>query len=305
MTNHSEYALPDTASCQLCPRNCKVNRNLTAGYCGCFSTIRAARAALHFWEEPCISGTRGSGAIFFSGCTLKCCFCQNHTISRGGVGKELSSQQLGEIFLSLQEQGAHNLNLVTATQFLPQILPALDAVKNRLTIPVVYNSSGYEKPETIALLKDYVDIWLPDLKYYDSDRSLRYSKARDYFTFASRAIQTMVQQCPAPVFDKEGMLQRGVLIRHMVLPGCKEDSFKLLTWLKESLPKNSFLLSLLSQYTPSYKSSDYPEINRRVTTYEYRKVVDKAIALGLTNGFMQERTSAKSSYTPSFHLEGL
>ena len=170
---------------------------------------------------------------------------------------------------------------------------------------MVYNSSGYEKPETIALLKDYVDIWLPDLKYYDSDLSLRYSKARDYFTFASRAIQTMVQQCPAPVFDKEGMLQRGVLIRHMVLPGCKEDSFKLLTWLKESLPKNSFLLSLLSQYTPSYKSSDYPEINRRVTTYEYRKVVDKAIALGLTNGFMQERTSAKSSYTPSFHLEGL
>ncbi len=305
MINHSEHTLPDTTSCQLCPRNCKVNRNLTAGYCGCFSAIRAARAALHFWEEPCISGVRGSGAIFFSGCTLKCCFCQNHTISRGGIGKELSSQQLSEIFLSLQEQGAHNLNLVTATQFLPQILPALDAVKNRLTIPVVYNSSGYEKPETIALLKDYVDIWLPDLKYYDSALSLRYSKARDYFTFASRAIQTMVQQCPAPVFDKEGLLQKGVLIRHMVLPGCREDSFKLLAWLKESLPENSFLLSLLSQYTPSYKSSEYPEINRRVTTYEYRKVVDKAIALGLTNGFMQERTSAKSSYTPSFHLEGL
>lgn len=298
-------ALLDFTNCHLCPRNCGINRNISVGFCGCGSTLKAARAALHHWEEPCISGTCGSGAVFFSGCTLKCCFCQNHLISQGTLGKELSPKRLGEIFLSLQEQGAHNIDLITATQFLPQILPALDFVKHKLHIPVIYNCGGYEKTETLALLKDYIDIYLPDLKYFDSALSWRYSKAKNYFEVASEAIPYMIEQTGGLRYDTQGILQKGVIIRHMVLPGGKEDSIQLLHWIKENLPKGKYLLSLLSQYTPFYKSSDYPEINRRITTYEYNKVLDTAISLGLTQGFMQEKSSAKEEYTPPFDLEGI
>ncbi|MEF2954166.1 MAG: radical SAM protein [Blautia sp.] len=298
-------ALLDFTNCHLCPRNCGINRTISVGFCGCGSTLKAARAALHHWEEPCISGTRGSGAVFFSGCTLKCCFCQNHLISQGTLGKELSPKRLGEIFLSLQEQGAHNIDLITATQFLPQILPALDFVKHKLHIPVIYNCGGYEKTETLALLKDYIDIYLPDLKYFDSALSWRYSKAKNYFEVASEAIPYMIEQTGGLRYDTQGILQKGVIIRHMVLPGGKEDSIQLLHWIKENLPKGNYLLSLLSQYTPFYKSSDYPEINRRITTYEYNKVLDTAISLGLTQGFMQEKSSAKEDYTPPFDLEGI
>lgn len=297
--------LLDFTNCHLCPRNCGINRNISVGFCGCDSTLKAARAALHHWEEPCISGTCGSGAVFFSGCTLKCCFCQNHLISQGTLGKELSPKRLGEIFLSLQEQGAHNIDLITATQFLPQILPALDFVKHKLHIPVIYNCGGYEKTETLALLKDYIDIYLPDLKYFDSALSWRYSKAKNYFEVASEAIPYMIEQTGGLRYDTQGILQKGVIIRHMVLPGGKEDSMQLLHWIKENLPKGNYLLSLLSQYTPFYKSSDYPEINRRITTYEYNKVLDTAISLGLTQGFMQEKSSAKEEYTPPFDLEGI
>ncbi|MEE0809456.1 radical SAM protein [Blautia sp.] len=298
-------ALLDFTNCHLCPRNCGINRTISVGFCGCGSTLKAARAALHHWEEPCISGTRGSGAVFFSGCTLKCCFCQNHLISQGTLGKELSPKRLGEIFLSLQEQGAHNIDLITATQFLPQILPALDFVKHKLHIPVIYNCGGYEKTETLALLKDYIDIYLPDLKYFDSSLSWRYSKAKNYFEIASEAIPYMIEQTGELRYDAQGILQKGVIIRHMVLPGGKEDSIQLLHWIKENLPKGKYLLSLLSQYTPFYKSRDYPEINRRITTYEYTKVLDTAISLGLTQGFMQEKSSAKEEYTPPFDLEGI
>lgn len=298
-------ALLDFTNCHLCPRNCGINRTISVGFCGCGNTLKAARAALHHWEEPCISGTRGSGAVFFSGCTLKCCFCQNHLISQGTLGKELSPKRLGEIFLSLQEQGAHNIDLITATQFLPQILPALDFVKHKLYIPVIYNCGGYEKTETLALLKDYIDIYLPDLKYFDSALSWRYSKAKNYFEVASEAIPYMIEQTGGLRYDTQGILQKGVIIRHMVLPGGKEDSIQLLHWIKENLPKGKYLLSLLSQYTPFYKSSDYPEINRRITTYEYNKVLDTAISLGLTQGFMQEKSSAKEEYTPPFDLEGI
>lgn len=297
--------LLDFANCHLCPRNCGVNRNISEGFCGCSSTLKAARAALHHWEEPCISGTRGSGAVFFSGCTLKCCFCQNYLISQGGFGKEITPKHLGEIFLSLQEQGAHNIDLITATQFLPLILPALDLVKHKLHIPVVYNCGGYEKKETLALLKDYIDIYLPDLKYYSSVLSKRYSKAENYFEVASLAILSMIEQTGGLEYDQHGILQKGVIIRHMVLPGCKDDSIQLLHWMKDTLPEGNYLLSLLSQYTPFYKSCEYPEINRRITTYEYNKVLDTAIALGLTDGFMQEKSSAKEEYTPPFDLEGI
>lgn len=297
--------LPDFSNCNLCPRNCKINRNTTTGFCGCTNHLKAARAALHHWEEPCISGTRGSGAVFFSGCTLKCCFCQNYAISQGHLGKEITPKRLGEIFLSLQEQGAHNIDLITATQYLPLILPALDMVKEHLHIPVVYNCGGYEKKETLALLKDYIDIYLPDLKYYSSVLSKRYSKAEDYFEVASQAILSMIEQTGGLQYDEHGILQKGVIIRHMVLPGCKDDSIQLLHWMKDTLPKGNYLLSLLSQYTPFYKSCEYPEINRRITTYEYNKVLDTAIALGLTDGFMQEKSSAKEEYTPPFDLEGI
>lgn len=297
--------LLDFTNCHLCPRNCGVNRNISEGFCGCSSTLKAARAALHHWEEPCISGIRGSGAVFFSGCTLKCCFCQNYLISQGNLGKEITPKHLGEIFLSLQEQGAHNIDLITATQFLPLILPALDLVKHKLHIPVVYNCGGYEKKETLALLKDYIDIYLPDLKYYSSVLSKRYSKAENYFEVASLAILSMIEQTGGLEYDQHGILQKGVIIRHMVLPGCKDDSIQLLHWMKDTLPEGNYLLSLLSQYTPFYKSCEYPEINRRITTYEYNKVLDTAIALGLTDGFMQEKSSAKEEYTPPFDLEGI
>lgn len=299
------HSLLDITTCRLCPRNCGVNREKSSGFCGSKNKIMAARAALHFWEEPCISGTRGSGTVFFSGCTLKCCFCQNYEISTGKIGKEISCERLGEIFLSLQEKGAHNINLVTATQFLPWILPALDLVKHKLKIPVVYNCGGYEKTEIVELLKDYVDIWLPDLKYYDSALSARYSKVADYFRIAQNAISQMICQTGAPVYDTNGIMQKGVIIRHMVLPGCRQDSIKLLHWMHDNLPEGKYLISLMSQYTPYYKSCDYPEINRRITSFEYNKVLDEAIALGLTNGFMQEKSSAKEEYTPPFDLEGV
>mgnify|MGYP000918759801 FL=1 len=300
-------------SCSLCPRNCHINRHLSTGYCDCGDTIKAARAALHQWEEPCISGLQGSGTVFFTGCTLRCCFCQNYTISQENLGKELTTDKLADIFLDLQDQGAHNINLVTATQYLPSILPALDLMKHRLTIPIVYNCGGYEKLETIKSLNDYIDIWLPDLKYYNSDLSARYSKAPDYFTVASEAIKQMIQLSGTPEFttftDNNGnsclLMTRGTIIRHMVLPGAKEDSIKLLHWMKESLPPNQYYISIMSQYTPFYHSSEYPELNRRITTYEYNKVIDTAISLGLDQGFMQEKSSAKEEYTPPFDLEGL
>jgi putative pyruvate formate lyase activating enzyme len=279
---------------------------VTVGYCGCSDTIKAARAALHHWEEPCISGTRGSGTVFFSGCTLRCCFCQNHSISQDGFGKEISNEELAQIFLRLQDSGAHNINLVTATQYLPSILKALDLVKGKLSIPVVYNCGGYESTDTVTALKDYVDIWLPDLKYESSELSLRYSNAANYFETARKAILQMITQTGKPQFDASGtIMKKGVIIRHMVLPGAKVDSLRLLHWMKDELPEGMYYISLMSQYTPFYHSDDYPEINRRITSYEYNKILDEAIRLGLDQGFMQEKSSAKEEYTPPFDLEGI
>lgn len=300
-----ENSLLDMTDCRLCPRNCRVNRKERTGFCGEKDGIRCARAALHHWEEPCISGTRGSGAVFFSGCSLKCCYCQNYQISQEGLGKEIPPEKLARIFLDLQEQGAHNINLVTGTHFLPGILTALDLARPILSIPVVYNCGGYEKPEVIRLLDGYVDIYLPDLKYFDPELSARYSGARDYFAQASQAVSAMISQTGSPVFDEDGIMQKGVIIRHMVLPGSRKDSISILRWIREHLPEEGFLLSLLSQYTPFYKSCEYPQINRRLTTYEYDKVLEEAISLGLTKGFMQEKSSAKEEYTPPFDLEGL
>ncbi|WP_313185338.1 radical SAM protein [Lacrimispora sp.] len=293
-------------SCSLCPRNCKVNRHVSTGFCGCGVTIKAARAALHHWEEPCISGSRGSGTVFFSGCTLGCCFCQNYAISQENFGKEITSKELAQIFLRLQEESAHNINLVTATQYLPSVLKALDLTKQKLSIPVIYNCGGYESEDIIKELSSYIDVWLPDLKYFSSELSSRYSKASDYFDAASKAVKQMIRQTGAPQFNSDGtLMKKGVIIRHMVLPGAKEDSIRLLHWMKDELPEGMYYISLLSQYTPFYRSESFPEINRRITSYEYGKVVDEAIRLGLDQGFMQEKSSAKEEYTPPFDLEGI
>ena len=294
-------------SCTLCPRMCGADRTKAPGFCGASHQIKAARAALHQWEEPCISGTAGSGTVFFSGCTLKCVFCQNYPLSHENYGKEISVTRLSEIFLELQEKGAHNINLVTATQYLPSIRLALKLARPALHMPVVCNSGGYERTETIREFSDCIDIWLPDLKYYDSGLSEKYSAARNYFPIASEAIKEMVRVSGGLAWDPEkpGLLKKGVVIRHMVLPGAKEDSIRLLHWIKNELPPGQFLLSILSQYTPFYKSSQYPEISRRITTYEYQKVVDTALELGLTDGYMQEKSSAKEEYTPPFDLNGI
>lgn len=291
--------------CTLCPRMCHADRTSKTGFCRCTDEITAARAALHFWEEPCISGSGGSGTVFFSGCTLKCCFCQNYQISQEGFGKKVSTEELARIFLDLQEQGAENISLVTADQYLPSVVSALDLVKDRIRVPVVYNCSGYERLESLQLLSGYIDIFLPDLKYYDTGIAQKYSRAGDYFFYASRAIPEMIRQTGIPRFNQQGVLEKGVIVRHMVLPGQKADSIRLLHWMADHLEKGSFLLSLMSQYTPFYHASDYPEINRRITTYEYEKVLDEAVRLGLTDGYMQEKSSAKEEYTPAFDLEGI
>ncbi|WP_296627741.1 radical SAM protein [uncultured Negativibacillus sp.] len=295
----------EMTECRLCPRQCGVDRSKQTGYCGVSDRVKLARAALHFWEEPCISGERGSGTVFFSGCALKCVFCQNYQLSAGHFGKEVSIQRLAEIFLELQQQGAHNINLVTGGHYVPQIVQALELVRKDLKIPVVYNSSGYETVETLRQLKGYVDIYLPDLKYYSPERSARYSNARDYFAVASQAVQEMFSQVGPVQFDEQGMLQKGVVVRHMVMPNGVEDTMDILTWIAEHLPLDDILVSVMSQYTPFYKSADYSEINRRLTQEEYDRVLDWMECMGIEQGFVQELSSAKEEYTPDFSLQGV
>lgn len=291
--------------CRLCPRNCGVDRSRQTGFCKAGDKVKLARAALHFWEEPCISGEDGSGTVFFSGCPLQCVFCQNHQISAECYGKEISIKRLAEIFLELQDQGANNINLVTGGHFVPQIIQALDMVRRDLKIPVVYNSSGYETVETLRMLKGYVDIYLPDIKYFSPERSKRYSHAPDYFEVASKAVQEMFSQVGAVEFDERGMLTKGVIVRHMVMPNGVEDSMDILTWIAENLPLDDILVSVMSQYTPFYKSAEFPEINRRLTQEEYDRVLDWMECMGIEDGFVQELSSAKEEYTPDFSLQGV
>ena len=287
--------------CILCPRQCGVDRTERVGYCGSGSLPKVARAAKHHWEEPCISGTEGSGTVFFSGCTLGCVFCQNREISRGGTGREVTVEHLADIFKRLEGQGVHNLNLVTPTHFTPQILQALELAKP--TVPVVMNCGGYERVETLRQWEGKVQVYLPDLKYFSPELSAKYSAAPDYFAVASKAIMEMHRQQPQLVWEGD-LLKRGLIIRHLVLPGGMKDSLQILDFLDNHLPKDSFLLSLMSQYTPTENCKQFPEINRRVTTYEYRKVADRAAELGFF-GFAQDRRSAKEEYTPPFNLEGV
>lgn len=293
-------------SCRLCPRNCGVNRLAgETGACGMGHTLRAARAALHAWEEPCLSGERGSGAVFFSGCPLNCVFCQNRQISAGVCGKELSVHRLAAIFLELQEKGAHNINLVTPTHFLPSICDALDqARRDGLTLPVVYNTSGYEKAEVLRMLEGYVDIWLPDFKYISSDIAGRYSAAPDYFSHASAALAEMVRQAGDPQFDGDGMMQRGVIVRHLLLPGCAEDSRAVIRYLFETY-RHRIYLSIMNQYTPLSWVQPYPELNRPITPQEYDAILDYALSLGVENAYIQEEGTAEESFIPLFDYEGI
>lgn len=293
-------------NCRLCPRECKVDRRAgKTGFCGMTSEVMAARAALHFWEEPCISGTEGSGAVFFSGCTLRCVFCQNHEIAAGAVGKPVTEERLSRIFLELQEKGANNINLVTATQFLPTVIPALQhAKKMGLTIPIVYNTSGYEKVETLRLLEGLVDIWLPDCKYRSAKLSSRYSRAADYPETVEAALAEMVRQTGAPLFDRRGMMKKGVIVRHLVLPGCVSDSKDVLEYLWDTFG-NQIYVSIMSQYTPLPHVAAYPEINRKVTDEEYEEIVDYARFLGMSQVYIQEGGCVGESFIPPFNYEGI
>lgn len=293
----------DFSHCTLCPRECGADRIKSSGICGSDYRIRAAKAQLHYWEEPCISGKNGSGAVFFSGCALKCCFCQNHKISSGHRGMEISTERLGEIFLELQQKGAHNINLVNPTHYVPQIIDALELVKHRLKIPVVYNCGGYEKAETLRMLEGYVDIYLPDFKYASCEISEKYSKAADYCLYAEKALREMHRQQPELVWNGDN-LKRGLIVRHLILPGCRHDSISAIKRIAEILPAESFLLSLMSQFTPNEQCSEYPEINRRITTFEYKSVLKEVWRLGL-EGYSQERSSAKTDFTPEFDFSGL
>lgn len=291
-------------SCELCPRKCGVDRYTGTGFCGCGTTVRAAKAYLHMWEEPCISGTNGSGTVFFSGCCLQCRFCQNYKISCEGFGKEITVERLSEIFLELQEKDAHNINLVSPTQYVPQIIHALDLCRNMLKIPVVYNTGGYERIETLKMLEGYVDIYLPDFKYYDNELAKKYSSAENYFEVVTEALKEMYRQVGACRIGEDGIMQSGMIIRHLTLPTHRHDSVKVLEWIAENLPKEDVLISLMSQYTPFYRSNEFKELSRRISTFEYNFVLNKAQELGL-QGFMQEKSSAKEEYTPEFDLIGV
>lgn len=293
-------------SCTLCPRRCRVNRLAgERGYCGMTAEVMGARAALHMWEEPCISGARGSGAVFFSGCSLGCVFCQNRPIAAGEVAKPVPLSRLTEIFLELQEQGAANINLVTAGHFAPQTAWALAEAKRRgLRIPVVYNSSGYESKEALETLGDLVDVWLPDFKYMDPGLSKKYSHAEDYPRTACQAVDWMVRRAGLCEFDEEGYVQKGVIVRHLILPGHTKDSMAVLKYLHERY-EDSIYISIMNQYTPLPQVEVYPELTRRVTKREYEKVLDYALELGISNGFFQEGETARESFIPLFDYEGL
>lgn len=288
--------------CTLCPRNCGVERTAEsgAGVCRMGTQPKIARAALHMWEEPCISGTRGSGAVFFSGCGLRCVFCQNEAISQQGEGKIVTPARLAEIFRELEAQGAHNINLVTAAHFVPAVLEALNLY--RPNIPIVYNSSGYESIETLRMLSGVVDIYLPDYKYIDPNMAAMLSGARDYPDVAFAAIAEMIRQTGAPVYDENGMMQRGTLIRHLVLPGLTGDSMKILMRIRDEFP--GIPVSLMGQYTPCGRALSIPGMDRKIKKKEYARVLAHMEAIGL-DGYRQELGSADGAFIPSFDETGV
>lgn len=289
--------------CNACPRKCNVERNIgefSRGFCKMPYNAVLARASLHLWEEPVISGKRGSGAIFFSGCNLRCVFCQNYEISHENFGKQVSKSEFIDIVKNLENQGAHTINLVNPTHFVPFIKEVFSEYKP--SVPVVYNTGGYDDIESIRSLQGLIDVYLPDLKYFDSDVSKKYSNAENYFEKASKAVLEMQRQVGKSVI-KDGIMQKGMIIRHLVLPKNTDQSIKILRWIKDNLPIDTYI-SLMSQYVP-YVKTEYKELNRRIVTAEYQKVIDEFERLGFENGFMQERSSAQTDFIPKFDLSGI
>lgn len=288
--------------CTLCPRRCGVDRTRgQLGFCKMPGQIHAARAGVHYWEEPVISGSFGSGAVFFSGCTLKCAFCQNYDISQENFGKPMTSAELRAAFERLIDEGVQNINLVTPTHFLPDILPALEP---KLPVPVVYNCGGYESVETLRQLEGKIDVYLPDFKYSDNVLAKRLSSAPDYFETASAAILEMYRQVGKPVIEGDEM-KRGVLVRHLVLPGCVDNSLGVLDWVAEHFRSGDILFSLMSQYVPMGRAAEMPPFDRRITELEYYSVLSYMMLLGIEDGYTQDFSSAERGYTPSFDLTGL
>lgn len=301
MKNMNKYE-----NCLLCPRKCGINRSTgQTGVCGVSSEIKVARAALHYWEEPCISGKRGSGAVFFSGCSLHCVFCQNREISDGKAGKVISKERLSDIFMELAVKGANNINLVTPGQYIPDIVWAVNDAKSRgMKLPIIYNTSGYENVTELKLLEGIVDVYLPDFKYMDSTLSARYSRAKDYPSVAKQALSEMVRQQPDVVIDDAtGLIQKGVIVRQLLLPGHVNDAKAVLKYLYDTYHDHVYI-SMMSQFTP-IALNDYPEINRTVTRREYERLVDYALEIGITNAFIQEGDVAKDSFIPAFDCEGV
>lgn len=301
MKNMNKYE-----NCLLCPRKCGINRSTgQTGICGVSSEIKVARAALHYWEEPCISGKRGSGAVFFSGCSLHCVFCQNREISDGKEGKVISKERLSDIFMELADKGANNINLVTPGQYIPDIVWVVNDAKSRgMKLPIIYNTSGYENVTELKLLEGIVDVYLPDFKYMDSALSAKYSRAKDYPSVAKQAISEMVRQQPRVVIDDAtGLIQKGVIVRQLLLPGHVNDAKAILKYLHDTY-QDSIYISMMSQFTP-IALKDYPEINRTVTRREYERLIDYAIKIGITNAFIQEGNVAKDSFIPAFDGEGV
>lgn len=301
MKNMNKYE-----NCLLCPRKCGINRRTgQTGVCGVSSEIKVARAALHYWEEPCISGKRGSGAVFFSGCSLHCVFCQNREISDGKEGKVISKERLSDIFMELAGKGANNINLVTPGQYIPDIVWAVNDAKSRgMKLPIIYNTSGYENVTELKLLEGIVDVYLPDFKYMDSTLSARYSRAKDYPSVAKQALSEMVRQLPDVVIDDAtGLIQKGVIVRQLLLPGHVNDAKAVLKYLYDTYHDHVYI-SMMSQFTP-IALKDYPEINRTVTKREYERLVNYALEIGITNAFIQEGDVAKDSFIPAFDCEGV
>lgn len=293
-------------NCLLCPRKCGINRRTgQTGVCGVSSEIKVARAALHYWEEPCISGKKGSGAVFFSGCSLHCVFCQNREISDGKAGKVISKERLSDIFIELVDKGANNINLVTPGQYIPDIVWAVNDAKSRgMKLPIIYNTSGYENVTELKLLEGIVDVYLPDFKYMDSTLSAMYSRAKDYPSVAKQALSEMVRQQPDVVIDDAtGLIQKGVIVRQLLLPGHVNDAKAVLKYLYDTYHDHVYI-SMMSQFTP-IALKDYPEINRTVTRREYERLVDYALKIGITNAFIQEGDVAKDSFIPAFDCEGV
>jgi|UniRef100_A0A7V3UZN7 putative pyruvate formate lyase activating enzyme len=290
--------------CNACPFECNVDRSVKPGRCRATDEIEVAQAQLHFWEEPPISGTRGSGTIFFSHCNLSCKFCQNYDISQIGFGKKVTPEKLLEIMFNLERQGAHNINLVSPTHYSLQLLPVLKKAKAKLKIPIVWNSNGYEKVETLRQLAGLVSIYLPDLKYFSDELARNFSSAPDYFKYATAAILEMKRQVGENIYDDEGIIQRGLIIRHLVLPGQVEDSRQVLNWIKTNLGADT-PISLMAQYYPTYRAKELPGMNRRLRAAEYQEIKEHFLALGFEQGFLQELSSASPDYTPDFEGRGI